>query len=122
LPRALQVEQRAKQRHTANLEHLAGKRRTWQRHHISADHTVPYPCIRICDNGIGIPPSKRDTIFEQFVRVHAHRDDELGAQGMGLGLSIVRECMESMEGSVAVESVEGTGTTFVLCWPATGLR
>ena len=90
--------------------------------HISADHTVPYPCIRICDNGIGIPPSKRDTIFEQFVRVHAHRDDELGAQGMGLGLSIVRECMESMEGSVAVESVEGTGTTFVLCWPGTGLR
>ena len=90
--------------------------------HISADHTVPYPCIRICDNGIGIPPSKRDTIFEQFVRVHAHLDDELGAQGMGLGLSIVRECMESMDGSVAVESVEGTGTTFVLCWPGTGLR
>ena len=85
---------------------------------ISADDSVPYPCIRICDNGIGIRPSKRASIFEQFVRAHAHLDDELGAHGMGLGLSIVRECMESMGGTVAVESVEGAGTTFVLGWPA----
>ena len=39
---------------------------------VSADRDVPYPCIRIRDNGIGIPQSKRDAIFEQFVRVHAH--------------------------------------------------
>jgi signal transduction histidine kinase len=90
--------------------------------HVSADRDVPYPCIRIRDNGIGIPQSKRDEIFEQFVRVHAHLDDELGTQGMGLGLSIVRECMEAMAGAVAVESVEGTGTTFVLGWPGETLR
>ena len=44
------------------------------------------------------PPSKLAIIFDQFVRVHAHLDDELGAQGMGLGLSIVRECMDAMGG------------------------
>jgi len=90
--------------------------------HVDADPDVPYPCIRLRDNGIGIPRSKRDAIFEQFVRVHAHLDDELGAHGMGLGLSIVRECMESMGGTVSVESAEGVGTTFVLGWPRETLR
>jgi two-component system sensor histidine kinase SenX3 len=75
------------------------------------------PCIQIVDNGIGIPESKRERIFEQFVRVHAHLDDELGAQGLGLGLSIVRECMEAMRGGVRVHSCEGEGTTFTLEWP-----
>ena len=75
------------------------------------------PRVRIRDNGIGIPRSKLEAIFEQFVRVHTHLDDELGAQGIGLGLSIVRESMEAMGGIVAVESAEGQGTTFTLEWP-----
>jgi signal transduction histidine kinase len=89
---------------------------------VVADAGVPYPCIRVEDNGLGIPQSRRESIFEQFVRVHTHLDEELGAHGMGLGLSIVRECMESMGGTVAVESVEGDGTTFVLGWPGETLR
>jgi signal transduction histidine kinase len=79
------------------------------------------PRIQIADNGIGIPRSKLDVIFDQFVRAHAHLDDELGAQGMGLGLSIVRECMDAMGGSIAVESLEGDGTTFTLEWLPTVL-
>lgn len=51
------------------------------------------------DNGIGIPAAKR-------------------SQGLGLGLSIGRECMDAMGGTVAVESADGQGTTFVLAWPA----
>jgi signal transduction histidine kinase len=46
-------------------------------------------------------------IFDQFVRVHAHLDDALGAQGLGLSLSIVRESMDAMGGSVSVESTVG---------------
>jgi signal transduction histidine kinase len=80
------------------------------------------PGLEISDNGIGIPPSKLDKIFEQFVRAHAHLDDELGAQGMGLGLAIVRECMDAMGGTVAVESEEGKGTVFTLGWPPEARR
>lgn len=76
------------------------------------------PGVRVEDNGIGIPAGKRALIFEQFVRVHRHLDEELGAQGLGLGLSIVRECMEAMGGTVTVESADGQGTAFVLRWPA----
>jgi signal transduction histidine kinase len=106
----------------ANAVKYSDPRKERREVHIDADPDVPYPCIRIRDNGIGIPRSKRDAIFEQFVRVHAHLDDELGAHGMGLGLSIVRECMESMGGTVSVESAEGVGTTFVLGWPGETLR
>jgi signal transduction histidine kinase len=82
----------------------------------------PGVALQVIDNGIGIPKAKLDAIFEQFVRVHSHLDDELGAHGLGLGLSIVRECMDAMGGSVAVESIEGHGTTFTVIWPRTAQR
>jgi signal transduction histidine kinase len=88
---------------------------------VHPDPSVPHPRVVVSDNGLGIPRSKLDAIFEQFVRVHAHLDDELGAQGLGLGLSIVRESMEAMGGTVSVSSQEGVGTSFVLDWPPTAL-
>lgn len=72
--------------------------------------------VVVSDNGIGIPANRLDVVFQQFVRVHADRDDELGAQGLGLGLSIVRESMEATGGSVSVTSREGEGTSFTLSW------
>ncbi len=77
------------------------------------------PALQVSDNGIGIPASRLEAIFDQFVRVHTHRDGELGAGGLGLGLSIVRECMDAMGGTVSVSSTEGRGTTFTLEWPVT---
>lgn len=75
------------------------------------------PVVYIEDNGLGIPVLQRERIFNQFVRAHAHLDDELGAQGLGLGLAIVRESMEAMDGTVTVQSMEGQGATFTLTWP-----
>jgi signal transduction histidine kinase len=73
--------------------------------------------IVVKDNGIGIAAGKVAAIFEQFIRAHADRDEELGAQGLGLGLAIVRESMEAMGGSVTVTSTEGIGTAFTVTWP-----
>jgi len=89
---------------------------------VRADEHDGRPRLRVEDIGLGIPPTKRTLIFEEFERAHADRDDELGAQGLGLGLSIVRECMEAMRGTVTVDSREHEGTTFILMWPPDAWR
>jgi signal transduction histidine kinase len=66
-----------------------------------------------------MPADRLASVFDEFVRLHAERDEELGASGLGIGLSIVRDCMRAMGGSVHVTSTEGQGTTFVLRWPET---
>jgi len=65
------------------------------------------------DNGIGIPVNLQDKIFEPFQRAHP----ELGYEGTGMGLAIVRKAMQRMNGSVGVESSEGQGSTFWLELP-----
>jgi signal transduction histidine kinase len=74
--------------------------------------------VIVRDNGLGMPPTRLQTIFREFVRAHGQRDDHLRAWGLGLGLSIVRDCMDHANGSVRVDSIEGRGTTFKLTWPA----
>jgi signal transduction histidine kinase len=71
----------------------------------------------IRDNGLGVPQDRIEAIFGQFVRAHGERDGELGVCGMGLGLSIVRECLDAMGGTITAESVETKGTTFTVTLP-----
>lgn len=68
--------------------------------------------IRISDTGIGIPSEDLPRIFERFYRVDKARSREMG--GTGLGLSIVRHVIEQMDGSVAVDSQLGAGSTFTI--------
>jgi signal transduction histidine kinase len=87
---------------------------------VHGEMTTTWVRLTIRDNGLGLPESKLRAIFDQFVRVHTQLDDELGVSGMGLGLSIVREAMDAMRGTITVASVEGDGTTFTLEWPVVG--
>lgn len=68
--------------------------------------------VSVSDEGIGIPQSDLDRIFERFYRVDRARSR--GTGGTGLGLSIVRHVMNNHGGSVNVTSQEGEGSTFVL--------
>ena len=71
------------------------------------------------DNGIGIPGDRISSIFDRFSRAHADRDDLYGVTGVGLGLSIVADCVHIMGGRVEVESKENVGTSFKITLPRT---
>ncbi len=64
----------------------------------------------IIDTGIGIPPDKLQDVFENFSQ--ANTSDTRNYGGTGLGLSISKQLVELMGGKIAIESVEGAGTTF----------
>lgn len=64
--------------------------------------------IEIEDNGEGIRPEVQKNIFNMFYRGHEK------SKGSGLGLYIAREAAERINGTIAVKSVYGVGSTFTL--------
>jgi two-component system phosphate regulon sensor histidine kinase PhoR len=72
--------------------------------------------LEIVDDGPGIGAEHLPRLFERFYRVDAGRSRERG--GTGLGLAIVKHLVESMGGTVEVESEPGRGTTFRVQWQA----
>ena len=70
----------------------------------------------ISDTGPGVPPDKREAIFEPFVQVGRSRSST--TEGTGLGLAISRDLARLMKGDIAVESNRGHGTRFTFCLPA----
>ena len=71
--------------------------------------------ILVADQGIGIPQSDIERIFERFYRVDPARSRQTG--GTGLGLSIVKHIITKHGGEVSVWSVEGVGSTFSIRLP-----
>jgi signal transduction histidine kinase len=67
-------------------------------------------CVRIADNGIGIPADKRERVFDVFGRLHGGDGD----QGAGIGLAIVKKGVERLGGTIRVEGAPA-GTVFRLC-------
>jgi signal transduction histidine kinase len=64
--------------------------------------------IEIRDQGIGIPRDERTSVFDPFFR----GSNTSEKPGHGLGLSIVKSCVEQHGGRVTFSSIEGKGTTF----------
>jgi CheY-like chemotaxis protein/anti-sigma regulatory factor (Ser/Thr protein kinase) len=70
--------------------------------------------IHVIDTGPGIPEGRVASCFERFTRL----DDSTGTKGgAGLGLGIVRQLVELMEGRITVDSEEGRGSTFRVVLP-----
>ena len=68
--------------------------------------------IRVRDTGIGIPEGEIENIFEPFVRIDKARCRESG--GFGLGLSLVKEIVETQNGEIKVKSRQDKGSVFTI--------
>lgn len=74
--------------------------------------------ISVTDSGPGIPPDKRDKIFERFYRVDEARSRGEGEQsGAGLGLPIARWIAEAHDGKLLLTRSESSGSTFSVYLP-----
>jgi len=71
--------------------------------------------IDIQDNGLGIDPAYQKLIFERFYRVDASRDRKTG--GVGLGLTLVKQIIQTHYGTIELTSQPGKGSTFRIKLP-----
>ena len=72
--------------------------------------------ITVADTGVGIPEDAQPFVFDRFYRVDKARSRRSG--GAGLGLSIVSWIVAIHEGKIAMDSVPGRGTKFIVQLPA----
>jgi two-component system sensor histidine kinase BaeS len=65
--------------------------------------------IEVRDTGEGIDPADLPHVFERF-----YRGKNAAPEGAGLGLALVKELVEAMDGCVTAESELGKGSCFIL--------
>jgi signal transduction histidine kinase len=65
--------------------------------------------FQVRDNGLGMSADQVRHAFDPFYRGHADV-----AEGIGLGLTIVRDCVDAMGASVTIEAAPGEGTVFTV--------
>jgi len=71
--------------------------------------------MTVRDSGVGIPESELSRLFERFHRVEGQRSRSF--EGSGIGLALVQELVRLHGGDIAVESVVGRGTSFLISLP-----
>lgn len=87
--------------------------------HLGGDVQVQIQCsaeaitLQVTDQGIGIPEENQNRLFQSFERAK----NVGNIKGTGIGLAIVQRAVQAHRGSIEFESVEGTGTTFIVRLP-----
>lgn len=72
--------------------------------------------MEVADNGIGIPESEIGNLFTKFFRATNAQSHQ--TEGTGLGLYVVRQSVELLNGQITVQSAENQGARFVVTLPA----
>ena len=93
---------------TLTIETLAVKRR---RPGLEAEPEHEYIVVEITDSGVGIPPEKRDKIFEPFYT------SKHGDGGTGLGLAVCYGIVKEHDGWIELRDAAGSGTIFAVHLP-----
>ncbi len=71
--------------------------------------------IVISDDGIGIPDSYHELIFDPFFRIP--KDDGSYSRGFGLGLAYVKQIVRQHKGTIKLKSLNGRGSSFIIKIP-----
>lgn len=74
-----------------------------------------YLIVKVIDTGIGLKDDDKEKLFQEFYRVK--NEHTRGISGTGLGLTIVKQIVDSYHGKIEVESQYGKGTTFTIYLP-----
>lgn len=85
---------------------------------VSAESAGDHVLISIQDTGVGMTPEQIDHAFDQFRSTRQAVSNHQLLRCGGIGLSLCRELIEESDGSIAIESKPGQGTTFRLYLPA----
>ena len=78
--------------------------------HAEGDQVI----LQVTDEGLGIPPTDQQYIFDKFYR-GSNTSPEI--EGSGLGLAIVKSIVENHQGRIWVESAVGKGSSFFIVLP-----
>ncbi len=84
---------------------------------IGCDMNAETWTLTVSDNGIGIPDSKRNDIFQPFFRLHGPSD----YPGNGVGLAMCKRIAESWHGSISVQQKDDGGSIFSVTAPRYGI-
>lgn len=95
----------------SNAIRYASRRRDASRVRVAIRTGTDESRITVADNGAGIGPEHLPKIFGMFYRATE------SSPGSGLGLYIVREIVQTLGGTIGVESVPDEGTTFTVRFP-----
>lgn len=87
---------------------------------VAVDSPAGQATVTVQDTGIGIPADELPRIFEEFYRASNAKSARI--VGTGIGLAAVRAMVEHYRGTIALESVEGQGTTVTLRLRLAGQR
>lgn len=79
---------------------------------VTVQHDGGAGVLRVRDTGPGVPPGERGRLFKKFSRLSVLPTG--GESSMGLGLMLVKHLVEAMNGTVAHEPGEDTGSVFVV--------
>jgi PAS domain S-box-containing protein len=82
---------------------------------VTLQHHPKHLVFMVRDEGVGIPPAEIAKLGTKFTRLE--NELSLSVGGSGLGLFLARSIIDLHQGSLAIESIEGQGSTFTVMLP-----
>ena len=87
---------------------------------LQVSDTGEFLLFRVTDTGQGIPEQEQERVFERFYQSESGSVNPLG--GLGIGLALIKEYVQMMNGKIEVESTLGEGAVFRVAFPVSSVN